>query len=115
MSRIGRKPIAIPKGVTVKVHEGAIDVQGPKGRLTQALPGGIRFELADGHLIARRASEDPALAKYHGLARSLVANAVVGVTEHLAQAYLLERDEPVEQVADAAVTFCLAGLRGREG
>jgi len=81
MSRIGRKPIAIPKGVTVKVHERAIDVQGPKGRLTQAFPGGITFDLADGHLVARRASEDPELAKYHGLARSLVANAVVGVTE----------------------------------
>jgi large subunit ribosomal protein L6 len=81
MSRIGKKPIAIPKGVTVKMHEGAIEVQGPKGRLTQAFPGGIAFDLADGHLVARRASEDPALAKYHGLARSLVANAVVGVTE----------------------------------
>lgn len=43
----------------------------------------------------------------------VLAQAVVGVTEHLAQAYLLERDEPVDQVADAAVTFCLAGLRGR--
>jgi large subunit ribosomal protein L6 len=81
MSRIGRKPIAIPKGVTVKVRDGAIEVQGPKGQLKQAFPGGITFDLADGHLVARRASEDPELAKYHGLARSLVANAVVGVTE----------------------------------
>jgi large subunit ribosomal protein L6 len=81
MSRIGKKPIAIPKGVTVKVHAGAIDVQGPKGKLTQAFPGGIVFDLADGHLVAKRSSTDPDLAKYHGLARSLVANAVVGVTE----------------------------------
>jgi large subunit ribosomal protein L6 len=81
MSRIGKKPIAIPKGVTVKVHEGAIEVQGPKGKLTQAFPGGIMFDLADGHLVARRQSTDPDLAKYHGLARSLVANAVVGVTD----------------------------------
>jgi large subunit ribosomal protein L6 len=81
MSRIGKKPITIPKGVTVKVLDGAVDVQGPKGRLKQAHPAGINFELADGHLTARRASDDPALGKYHGLARSLVANAVAGVTE----------------------------------
>jgi large subunit ribosomal protein L6 len=81
MSRIGKKPIAIPKGVTVKVVQGAVEVQGPKGRLTQRFPPGIDFELADGHLLAKRGSEDPALGKYHGLARSLVANAVAGVTD----------------------------------
>src|SRR6516162_6690133 len=65
MSRIGKKPIPIPKGVTVKVVDGALDVQGPKGKMLQA----------------SRGSEDPELAKYHGLARSLAANAVLGVTE----------------------------------
>jgi large subunit ribosomal protein L6 len=79
MSRIGKKPIAIPKGVTVKVLDQAVEVQGPKGKLRQGYPGGIDFELADGHLLAKRTSEDPALAKFHGLARSLVANAVTGV------------------------------------
>ena len=81
MSRIGKKPIVVPKGVTVKVHPGAIEVQGPKGKMTQAFPMGINFSLADGHLVAKRTSEDPELAKYHGLARSLIANAVSGVTE----------------------------------
>jgi large subunit ribosomal protein L6 len=81
MSRIGKKPIAIPKGVTVKVLNGSVEVQGPKGKLTQAFPGGINFELADGHLVAKRATENPELAKFHGLARSLVANAVSGVTD----------------------------------
>src|SRR5437016_3284531 len=80
MSRIGKKPITIPKGVTIKVLDHAVEVQGPKGKLTQAFPAGINFELADGHLLARRATEDPALGKFHGLARSLVANAVAGVT-----------------------------------
>src|SRR5204863_4538871 len=80
MSRIGKKPITIPKGVTIKVLDRAVEVQGPKGKLTQAFPAGINFELADGHLLARRATEDPALGKFHGLARSLVANAVAGVT-----------------------------------
>ena len=81
MSRIGKKPITIPKGVTVKILDGAVEVQGPKGTLRQAFPAGINFELADGFLLAKRGSESPALAKFHGLARSLVANAVTGVTQ----------------------------------
>src|SRR5437667_2399071 len=80
MSRIGKKSITIPTGVTVKVLDGAVEVQGPKGKLHQAFPAGINFELTDGHLVARRATEDSELGKFHGLARSLVANAVAGVT-----------------------------------
>ena len=81
MSRIGKKPITIPKGVTVKVVGNAVEVQGPKGKMRQVFPSGINVELADGTLHARRATEDPELAKFHGLARTLVANAVTGVTE----------------------------------
>jgi large subunit ribosomal protein L6 len=81
MSRIGKKPITIPKGVTVTVFEGAVEVQGPKGKLKQGVPGGINFELSDGHLVATLAAEHPDLGKFHGLARSLVANAVSGVTD----------------------------------
>ena len=81
MSRIGKKPIALPKGVTVKVVDGALDVQGPKGKMRQATPPGINFAVADGTLQASRSTADPELAKFHGLARSLAANAVLGVTE----------------------------------
>src|SRR5205809_3759860 len=81
MSRIGKKPITIPKGVTVKVLDGAVEVQGPKGKLRQAFPAGINFELADGHLHAKRETVDGTPGKFHGLARSLVANAVRGVTD----------------------------------
>jgi len=81
MSRIGKKPILLPKGVTVKVEPGAVEVKGPKGTLRQTHPVGINFEQADGHLHAKRSTDDPALAKFHGLSRSLVANAVTGVTE----------------------------------
>ncbi len=80
MSRIGKKPITIPKGVTVKVLPGAVEVQGPKGKLKQAFPAGINFELADGLLSAKRESDAPSIGAFHGLARSLVANAVSGVT-----------------------------------
>jgi large subunit ribosomal protein L6 len=81
MSRIGKKPIAIPKGVTVNVLDGAVEVQGPKGTLRQAFPSSIGFELAGAELKATRKSDDPQFAKFHGLARSLVANAVTGVTQ----------------------------------
>src|SRR6188472_2700128 len=81
MSRIGKKIIPIPKGVKIDVKPGVVDVQGPKGKLTQRLPSGIGFELNGEELSAKTLREDPELGKFHGLARSLVANAVRGVTE----------------------------------
>jgi large subunit ribosomal protein L6 len=80
MSRIGKKPIPVPDAVTVTLHPDAIEVQGPKGKLKQAFPAGIKFEKADGTLLAKCVSDDPELGKFHGLARSLIANAVTGVT-----------------------------------
>jgi large subunit ribosomal protein L6 len=81
MSRIGKKPIAIPKGVKVAVHTGTVEVQGPKGTLKQYVPPGVLFEVAGEELVAKTAGPNPELGKFHGLARSLVANAVRGVTE----------------------------------
>ncbi|HVZ21089.1 MAG TPA: 50S ribosomal protein L6 [Vicinamibacterales bacterium] len=81
MSRIGKKPIPIPKGVTVKIAPDAVEVQGPKGKLRQLVPPGVLFAQDGGELVARLEREDPTLGKFHGLARSLVANAVTGVTE----------------------------------
>ena len=81
MSRIGKKPIAIPKGVKVDVKPGTVEIQGPKGKLQQPLPPGIGFKLEGDQLSASTLREDPLLGKFHGLARSLVANAVRGVTE----------------------------------
>jgi large subunit ribosomal protein L6 len=81
MSRIGKKPIPIPTGVTVKIAGDAIEVQGPKGKMRQAVPPGIVFAQDNGSLVASLEREDGELRKFHGLARSLVANAVAGVTE----------------------------------
>ena len=81
MSRIGKKPIPIPKGVKVAVEPGAVEVQGPKGKLRQPLPPGIVFQVDGEQLQASTERQDPELGKFHGLARSLVANAVRGVTE----------------------------------
>ena len=81
MSRIGKKPIPMPKGVTVTVQRDAVEVKGPKGALTQRVPPGITFAVKGAERGAETARPDPALSKFHGLARSLMANAVRGVTE----------------------------------
>jgi len=81
MSRIGKKPITLPKGVSVKMAQGRVEVQGPKGKVSQYIPPGITFSQDDGTLVAKTERDEPALGKFHGLARSLVANAVTGVTE----------------------------------
>jgi large subunit ribosomal protein L6 len=81
MSRIGKKPITLPKGVSVKIAPGALEVQGPKGKVNQYIPPGIVFSQSDGTLIAKTERDEPALGKFHGLARSLAANAVAGVTD----------------------------------
>jgi len=81
MSRIGKRPIPIPSGVTVSIGEEAVEVKGPKGQLRQALPPGITFEISNGEVKAALARDDGELRKFHGLARTLVANAVQGVAE----------------------------------
>jgi large subunit ribosomal protein L6 len=79
MSRIGKKPVVLPKGVEVTLAADSVKVKGPKGTLTTPLPTGITFEKAkDGTLLAVR--ENDSQAAVHGLARSLVANAVTGVS-----------------------------------
>src|ERR1700732_2595817 len=79
MSRIGKKPIPLPKGVTVKIEGNTVAVQGPKGKLDTQLPAGIKVQQQDGHLVAIR--ENDSQAAVHGLARALVNNAVEGVTK----------------------------------
>jgi large subunit ribosomal protein L6 len=76
MSRIGKKPIPLPSGVKVRIGE-ELEVTGPKGTLTVALPAGIRVEQIEGRLEIKRESDEHAAA--HGLVRALAANAVHGV------------------------------------
>jgi large subunit ribosomal protein L6 len=80
MSRIGKKPIPMPKGVKYTVSETGttVLVEGPKGKVTAMLPGGIKLVEKDGNLIAERETDKQ--AAFHGLARALVFNAVTGVT-----------------------------------
>ena len=79
MSRVGKKPITIPAGVTVTVSDSELEVKGPKGTLKTPVPNGVKFKQEDGSLVAERA--DDSFTAFHGLARALANNAVVGVTE----------------------------------
>jgi large subunit ribosomal protein L6 len=79
MSRIGRKPIPLPQGVKYSVHANVVVVEGPKGKLEQAIPAGIKLETQDGHINAVR--ENDSQAAIHGLTRALISNAVEGVTK----------------------------------
>jgi large subunit ribosomal protein L6 len=79
MSRIGKKPIALPKGVTFQVEGKTVTVKGPKGSVTNHLPAGVKLVQNDGTLVIERESDQ--FAAVHGLTRALVNNAVVGVTQ----------------------------------
>jgi len=81
MSRIGRKPILIPKGVQVAVNDSEVEVQGPKGKLGLRVHGLCRVQVADGSILVTRQGEHRAAKALHGLTRALVANMVRGVTE----------------------------------
>ncbi len=80
MSRIGRKPIGIPQGVKVQIDGNVVRAEGPKGRLAQAVPAGISAQLDQDHLVLTRETDARTVRALHGLARSLVANMVAGVS-----------------------------------
>jgi large subunit ribosomal protein L6 len=81
MSRIGKKPITIPAGVTVTVHPDKIDFEGKKGKLTTPLQPGITAVLEGTSLVFSRSDDTNAGRANHGLGRALARNAVIGVTE----------------------------------
>ena len=81
MSRIGKAPVEVPASVNVEISEGNIRVSGPRGELTVPIGRGVEVSREDGSLVLRRASEAPEHKAMHGLTRSLIQNAVTGVTE----------------------------------
>ena len=80
MSRIGKAPIELPKGVTITVEGETVRVKGPKGELEQKIRPEIGIEVNDGEVVLSRSSEEKQHRAYHGLTRALVANMVEGVT-----------------------------------
>jgi large subunit ribosomal protein L6 len=81
MSRIGKQPIPLPKGVELLVEDGVVTVKGPKGQLSQRIDPSIAVEVVEGNVVLRRRNEERKTRAQHGLARSLIHNMVVGVTQ----------------------------------
>lgn len=81
MSRIGNSPVAIPKGVEVKIETGGLRVKGPKGEVRSALPAGVGARVNGPQIEFTRESNEPGFRALHGLTRALAANAVEGVTK----------------------------------
>jgi large subunit ribosomal protein L6 len=81
MSRIGKKPVSIPKGVTITVKDSVVTVKGPKGELSQEIDRDITIEITETELIVSRPTEQIRHRAMHGLYRSLIANLVKGVTD----------------------------------
>ena len=81
MSRVGRKVIVVPAGVKVQVSPRALAIQGPKGKLSTPVPPGITFALEGQQLTCKRSNDERQQRAFHGLARALAQNAILGVTE----------------------------------
>ena len=81
MSRIGKKPVAIPSGVTAEIANGTLTVKGPKGTLSMGLSDLVSYTLEDGQISVRPANDSKASHSHWGMQRTLVSNLVEGVTE----------------------------------
>jgi len=81
MSRIGKKPVAIPNGVTATIENGELSVKGPKGTLALQMLGDISYTLEEGAILVKPANASKSARAFWGMQRTLVQNLVTGVTE----------------------------------
>jgi len=81
MSRVGRKPVAVPGGVEVKIDAGVVSVKGPQGQLSLAVPGEMVVRQEDASVVVERPNDERHNRALHGLTRSLINNMIVGVTQ----------------------------------
>jgi large subunit ribosomal protein L6 len=107
MSRIGRQPITVPEGVEVRISAGEVSIKGPKGTVGERLPEGITAKLDGGVLIMSRRNDTKQQRAFHGLARALVANAVVGVTRGFGKNLEIHGVGYRAEVKGSAVNFTL--------
>jgi large subunit ribosomal protein L6 len=80
VSRIGRMPIALPKGVEIMIDGTQVSVKGPKGQLERTFPSEMQISMDDGRVLVNRPSDEPRLRALHGMTRALLNNMVVGVS-----------------------------------
>ena len=79
MSRVGKKPIAVPSGVEFSVKDNVVTVKGPKGTLTKEFNKNITIKLEDGHIKVERPNDEPSVRAIHGTTRALINNMIKGV------------------------------------
>jgi large subunit ribosomal protein L6 len=89
MSRIGKKPVSVPAGVTANIGDGQLSVKGPKGTLTMPLADDIKYETVDGGISVLPANETKRARAFWGMQRTLVQNLVTGVTEGFSKKLLI--------------------------
>ncbi len=89
MSRIGKKPVAIPSGVSADIANGVLTVKGPKGTLTLKLADEVTYTLEDGTIAVKPANDSRTARAFWGLQRTLVSNLVTGVTEGYTKTLLI--------------------------
>lgn len=80
MSRIGRMPVVIPKGVDVEIKGSNVRVKGPKGELLRTFPASIEIGVEEGAIVVKRSSDEASQRALHGMTRALIHNMVVGVS-----------------------------------
>lgn len=80
MSRVGKNPIPVPKGVTVKIDGSQVTVKGPKGEMSRSFSPDVAIAMEDGHVVVRRESDIGRIRALHGLTRALIANMVTGTS-----------------------------------
>jgi large subunit ribosomal protein L6 len=107
MSRIGKKPVPIPKGVTVNLKDGSVAVKGPKGELKRVVPGGVSLKVEGDKIVATRHDESRVGRAKHGLVRALVANMVRGVTTGFTRELEINGVGYKAEAKGKAVTFTL--------
>ncbi len=90
MSRVGRKPVAVPKGVQIDVQGLTVKVKGPKGELSRTFVPPITIEMNGGELQVNRPSDAPSVRALHGTTRALINNMVTGVSQGFTKALVVE-------------------------
>jgi large subunit ribosomal protein L6 len=107
MSRVGKKPIKIPSSVKITITDGLLEVESKKGKLSSPIPAGIHFKMEGDQLLATRESDEKPLPAYHGLARALAANNVMGVTDGFSRSLDIVGIGFKAEAKAKAVTFSL--------
>lgn len=80
MSRIGRMPVVVPKGVDVEIKGSHVSVKGPKGEMQRIFPASLQIGVEEGSIVVKRSSEERSQKALHGMTRALIHNMVVGVS-----------------------------------